>query len=280
MRKLLTDEKGSAKLRHGAREDILSAILYLAPTDSAGCGDVCPWATEDCAAACLATSGRGQVTGPVAGIGGIASNIAEEARLQNMLRYPIHRARIARTRWFFEDRPGFLRQLAKEIRALEKRARKRGAVAAVRLNGTSDIPFERLQVRIPHPDHTGPRAQLLYLEGTLPELFPNVRFYDYTKGYSRMLSYLAQELPSNYDLTFSRSGENDAECAAVLASGGNIAAVFAQLPTEWLGAPVIDGTAHDLRFLDPPGSVVGLLPRGRAKHDRSGFVVRGQGEKS
>jgi hypothetical protein len=47
------------------------------------------------------------------------------------------------------------------------------------------------------------------------------------------------------------------------------------LPATWHDYPVIDGDTHDLRHLDPKGVVVGLSPKGnKAKHDRSGFVVR------
>jgi len=36
---------------------------------------------------------------------------------------------------------------------------------------------------------------------------------------------------------------------------------------------VIDGTETDLRFLDEQGVIVGLLAKGKAKKDISGFVV-------
>jgi hypothetical protein len=42
-----------------------------------------------------------------------------------------------------------------------------------------------------------------------------------------------------------------------------------------MNAPVIDGDEHDLRHLDGRGVVIGLSPKGpRAKHDKSGFVIR------
>jgi hypothetical protein len=37
---------------------------------------------------------------------------------------------------------------------------------------------------------------------------------------------------------------------------------------------VIDGTETDLRFLDEKGVVVGLLAKGKAKKDVSGFTVQ------
>jgi hypothetical protein len=37
---------------------------------------------------------------------------------------------------------------------------------------------------------------------------------------------------------------------------------------------VINGDESDLRFLDDPNVVVGLKAKGRARRDRSGFVVQ------
>ena len=39
------------------------------------------------------------------------------------------------------------------------------------------------------------------------------------------------------------------------------------------GFRVIDGDKDDLRFLDPKGVVVGLKVKGKAKQDKSGFVI-------
>ena len=61
----------------------------------------------------------------------------------------------------------------------------------------------------------------------------------------------------------------------LLNRGTNVSVVFDRVPGEWLGRKVIDGDAHDLRFLDPEGVIVGLKAKGRAKKDTSGFVVRG-----
>jgi len=46
------------------------------------------------------------------------------------------------------------------------------------------------------------------------------------------------------------------------------------MPNTYAGAPVVDGDASDLRFLDPDGVVVGLKAKGDAKKDTSGFVKR------
>jgi hypothetical protein len=157
--------------------------------------------------------------------------------------------RLRKTRWWVEDRPGFLSQLHRELTALQRRAARTGQPIAVRLNGTSDIEWER------HLDLS---------------LYPNVQFYDYTKIARRF----GRTQPANYHLTFSRSEDNGRVADRLMAQGVSIAVVFDRIPESWQGRPVIDGTAHDLRFLDPSGVIVGLTPKGRARRDCSGFVVR------
>jgi hypothetical protein len=102
-----------------------------------------------------------------------------------------------------------------------------------------------------------------------------VQFYDYTK----VLNRLSKPLPSNYSLTFSRSGHNDIECDAAIRMGANVSVVFSidkksAMPTTWNGAPVFDGDDTDARFLDPKRHVIGLRAKGKAKYDTSGFVVQ------
>jgi hypothetical protein len=143
----------------------------------------------------------------------------------------------------------------KELRQHVERAARHGLRPAARLNGTSDIPWESVD----------------------PALFDEFRatvFYDYTKAPHR----IARPMP-NYSLTFSRSETNEADALATLARGGNVAVVFdvprgAPLPASWNGYPVHDADVHDLRFLDPAGSVAGLRAKGPAKRDNTGFVVR------
>lgn len=165
-------------------------------------------------------------------------------------RFPqVQDARIARTRLLFEKRAIFLAMLEANIDAAQRKAERRGLVLAVRLNVFSDRPWER----------------------TAPELFanfPRVQFYDYTKVPGR-------NPPSNYDLTFSRSESNEADCLAEFGRGLNVAVVFAgDKPALWHGIPVVSGDANDLRFLDPRGVVIGLKARGRALSNPTPFVVR------
>ena len=67
---------------------------------------------------------------------------------------------------------------------------------------------------------------------------------------------------------------NHSECEAVLARGGNVAAVFSNIPASYANRPTFDGDQSDLRFLDPKGVVVALKAKGKAKKDTSGFVIQ------
>ena len=210
---------------------VLTGILYMAPYKLSG-KNVCPAASKGCAAACLNTAGRG------------AMNVVQAARLK-------------KTNRFWDDRDQFLMDLAEEIRALSNKAKAKGLKAAVRLNGTSDLPYERY--KMPGTDKN------------IMEVFPNVQFYDYTKLENR---FTGAQLPANYHLTFSRAEDNDHKIDEVL-EHTSAAVVFAgELPETWKGYPVIDGDEHDARFTDAgPGVIIGLIAKGKARHDDSGFVI-------
>jgi hypothetical protein len=167
--------------------------------------------------------------------------------------HSVQDARIKKTRRFFEDRNGFLQQLHKEIKSSVKSAVKKELLSCFRLNLTSDLPWENMIV----------------------SKFPVLQFYDYTKHLKRFVRFLEGKLPSNYHLTYSRSEETpDALVKSLCASGGNVAVVFRNhLPDKWLGLEVIDGDDSDLRFEDGKGKIVGLLEKGLAKKDKTGFVV-------
>lgn len=164
----------------------------------------------------------------------------------------IQEARIRKTIWFFENRKTFMVQLVKDIQAAIRKANREGFVPTFRLNGTSDIRWETVPV-------DGFR--------NIMEMFPTVQFYDYTKLTNR------RNIPANYHLTFSRSEMNEADAVRMLSMGMNVAVVFDVLPETWAGVKVIDGTETDLRFLDEKNVVVGLVAKGEAKVDDSGFVV-------
>jgi len=217
----------NAKTVKGQGRGYMTAILYLAPADESGY-EVCPMASQGCRKACLNKAGMGAFSN-------------------------VQAARIAKTKWYFEDRAAFMAQLMTEVRAFIRKAFKAGLIPVVRLNGTSDIPWERVPV-----------------EGkpNIMAHFPTVQFYDYTKRHNR------RDLPDNYHLTFSLAEDNDTRASAAASNGANVAVVFRtdKFPTTFMGMPVVDGDADDLRFLDGKGVVVGLKAKGPAKKDTSGFV--------
>jgi hypothetical protein len=91
----------------------------------------------------------------------------------------------------------------------------------------------------------------------------------------RMCHFLAGKLPDNYHLTYSYDEHTTmGDMNFILSLGGNVAVVFREeIPAEFMGGKVISGMEHDFRFRDPKGSIVGLVARGRAKKDTTGFVV-------
>ena len=166
---------------------------------------------------------------------------------KNGLINPIHAARLKRTQFFFNDRGAFLEQLEKEINAAIRWSLKRDLIPVIRLNGTSDLRWEN---------------------SGIIQKFNNIQFYDYTKLYNR------KNIPSNYHLTFSRAESNQKQTLSALVNGLNVSAVFRnKLPKTYLNKKVINGDKHDLRFLDPKNVIVGLIAKGKAKKDQSGFVL-------
>ena len=118
---ILTDPTHSPK---GAKSTNPEYILYLAPVREAGTSvDMCPRATHGpngCASSCLYTAGRGKFASIRAG---------RVARTRFMVTYPAH----------------FLVMVAGNLKAIAKRSRNAGTSPWVRLNGTSDVPWERSQ---------------------------------------------------------------------------------------------------------------------------------------
>ena len=195
--------------------------------------NVCKDASLGCTASCLNTAGMGAFSN-------------------------VQRARIEKTRLFFKNKTIFLVILWEEVARAIRSASKKNLTAVFRLNLTSDLPWEKIKLN----------GQSIF------EAFPQVTFYDYTKSPERMTAFLAGDMPKNYHLTFSKSETNGAIAESILKSGGNVAMVFRKsLPTKWLGVDVINGDETDLRFLDGAGKIVGLVEKGKAKKDESGFVI-------
>lgn len=258
----------SAKAAKASGYGYLNAIHYMAPHDSAGVGNLCSHASPQCIALCLGTHS------------GQAAMVSDLEHGTNATR----ESRNLKARLFMAHRQDYMNRLARDIVKLERKAKREGLTLCVRLNGSTDIAWERISFQI--DDKTSraiesrfgsvhPRAGRVM---TLLQLFRHIQFVDYTKNPNRM-----GKTPSNLHLTLSYSGNNLAECLAALKRGQNVAVVFGEgLPRDWHGHSVIDGDLHDLRHLDPicpngeRGVVVGLSPKGlTAKRDTSGFVVRG-----
>lgn len=228
---------GDAKTIKGTKKGVLTGVLYLAPHTISGF-QVCPKATTGCMASCLYTAGRGVYTKTQEG-------------------------RINKTRWFFMERDSFMEGLVKNVEALIRKAKRENMIPAVRLNGTSDIAWEKIKVV---------RNGISY--ASMMKAFPEVQFYDYTKVLGRKTA-LALD---NYHLTFSLSESNQADAVKALAQGYNLAVVMKlrrkeAKPKTWSGYPVINGDETDVRFMDGKGKkIVALFPKGKARHDNSGFV--------
>ncbi len=219
--------QADAKTSKGTGKGYLTGILYLAPASLSGV-NVCPKASQGCRKACLFTAGRGRF-------------------------YSITRARIVKTLAYHLDTPRFILTVKRSINSLLVKAKNKGLTPVVRLNGTSDILWER--------------------NTDIIQSFPLVQFYDYTKIVKR----LNFTIPANYHLTVSLSESNETDALYALSKGYNVAAVFRKaIPDTYLGYRVINGDSTDLRFLDAQGSgqgvIVGLKAKGKAKNDTSGFV--------
>lgn len=215
----------NAKTIKGEKLGYKTGIMYLSPANESGVMNTCTSATVGCTLACLKNSGR------------MPMNV---------------KTRIDKTLLLHRNRELFLECLRYDVRKLVAQAERAGMVPAVRVNGTSDLPW---------------MARLM------AEEFPTVQFYDYTK---HVRPY--QRTMPNYSLTFSYSGENLEASLDALRNGVNVAVVFTTargqaLPATWNGYPVVDGDEHDLRFLDGKGVVVGLRAKGAARKQTSPFIV-------
>ena len=225
--------KGNSKTVKGEKYGFRTFGLHLSPANKSGF-NVCHWSSAGCRVSCLDTAGRGCMSN-------------------------VQKARIAKTKRFFTDKLGFMQDLHKEIESSIRNALRKELIPCFRLNLTSDLPWENIK-------HNGI---------SIIDKFPDRTFYDYTKGFTRMLSYLNGKLPSNYHLTFSKSEvTTDQQVDRVINSGGNVAVVFRdRLPKTYRGIEVVNGDDSDLRFKDGKGVIVGLIEKGLATKDETGFVV-------
>ena len=233
---------GNPKILKGIAQGYNTYILHLAPADLSGY-EVCAKRTIGCTDACLNLAGRG--------------GMFKRGEFTNV----IQQARIRKTKMFFEYRTQFMAMLVKDIELAIKQSIKKDLIPVFRLNGTSDLAFEKYEVI---------RNGVTYKN--IFEAFSQFQFYDYTKILGRKVVLI-----DNYDLTFSAADGNDADVYRAISEGYNVAVVFGvkksePLPEYQFARKVINGDESDLRFLDPRGVVVGLYAKGKAKKDTTGFV--------
>lgn len=225
--------KDNNKTKKGEKYGYLTYILYLAPANISGY-EFCTSRTKGCTISCLFTSGHGRYSNVKIG-------------------------RLRKTYQLLFRTDEFYNRLVWELENLTKKAKRANMTLAVRLNGTADIDWENIPIK----------------DGlTVFELFPNVQFYDYTKRLNRLLV----ELPANYHLTFSLAETKLSQKQALkaLKLDFNVAIVFRdKLPDYWNGYKVLDGDLHDLRFTEGHNEpiIVGLKAKGKARYDKTGFVI-------
>jgi len=224
-----------AKTVKGLKLGFLTGILYLSPADKSG-HNVCSMAKKaQCKEPCLDEAGRG------------AMDFVQLARL-------------SKTDWYFNSRETFMAELIDSVFALVRKAMRENLTPLVRLNGTSDILWEKIAVTYKGVTYTNIMA-----------LFPDVQFYDYTK-------VIGRTVPSNYDLTFSYSGalEFQKYVDQAIAAKMRVAVVFrtvADIPKTFLGLKVIPGDNSDIRHVEPKNKIVALYAKGPARYDTGPFVV-------
>lgn len=235
--KLLT--KSNLKVMKGEKKGYQTWILHLSPYTLGGI-NTCPKATLGCIAGCLNTAGHG--------------GMMKSGETVHDTTNKVQLARKRKTKMFADNRQAFMELLFDDIQKAINYSTKKGFIPVFRLNGTSDISWEKYIVK----------------DGkNIFQLYPDIQFYDYSKVLNRKISHL-----SNYHLTFSRAESNQSDVDYALSIGMNVAMVFDKIPEQYNNMPVFDADDTDLRFLDPANHIIGLKAKGKAKKDTSGFVIR------
>ena len=119
-RKTLLSVEADAKTKKGEKLGVLTGVLYLAPANVSGY-EVCPKRSAGCTEACLFTSGRGGMNS-------------------------VYDSRVNKTIWFHENRDSFMAVIVNDVNKLIRKAKRENMEPAVRLNGTSDIAWEKIRV--------------------------------------------------------------------------------------------------------------------------------------
>jgi hypothetical protein len=238
--KIFTAPNNSTKTAKSFDRGVYSPVQYWAHHDIGGV-NVCAWASPECIRGCLDDSGR-------------------------MVFKSVKEAHLRRKMLFIHDRSQYWRDVLHDINYGIVKAYQLGMEFACRMNGTQDMPWERIPVVVDGKRYAN----------SIMEMYSSIQFYDYTKYPIWKRRESVGRWPENYDLTFSRSEVNHNLVMAHLHLGYRVAAVFPDdnFPDTWKGYKVISQVEDDFTYKKPHGTILGLCAKGKAKKDTSGFVIR------
>lgn len=182
----------NGKTRKSSGEGVYTRGISLAPHTTSGLNkfDSCPRASKECRANCLGTEAGG-------------NRMFADSALSS---------KVLKTHFMLAHPEHFAHLLHHEITQHKAEAKAEGMVPGIRLNVTSDIPYEK----------------------HLPAIFhkhKDVQFYDYTKIHQRVMDQTKTNHPENYHLTLSHTGanheeSNDHHAVAALNAGHVVAMVY------------------------------------------------------
>ena len=213
----------STKVELGQGFGYFTSVLYLAPARLSGY-EVCGGRSVECTRGCLSHQS-----------GHLAFHQAGS---------------IFKTWWFFTDKEEFQTAAIAELHAAMSKAKRKGFKFAVRMNGTSDIPFKKVYQWAEEND---------------------VQCYEYTKLKSVIVRYLDRDdmVHRTYSIDETQASFSFAKTFCEL--GGNASIVIpsarkakaeAIAALQDLDLPIVDGDEHDLRFRDPVGAIAYLKAKG------------------
>jgi hypothetical protein len=218
--------------------DVMPRVMMFAPAKKSGF-QVCAHASPACVFGCLNEAGKGAIEGTWEKPGPQLSQATK-------------------TRAFHRAPEAFVEKLKIEVANMQEQARKQGRTLQLRLNGTSDLPWENYV----------PKSWLSHM-------------YDYTKDEHRWRQqpyYLTfswnEEMPQS-PLEMAREALAAGRPGVTVLMDDKIRKQFLAENKTYHGVPVIDGSTHDYRKSDPPGALIVLKPLGKkVKEDKRGFVIR------
>jgi len=256
-RMLLSPGTSNAKTTKNWRR---TYIMYLVPAAGSGT-NTCSHATPGCILGCLFTAGRGAFKNVII-------------------------ARLRRTKFYLQFEDLFYEMLTRDLISVLKskpRTRKYQIMdeVAVRLNGTSDMPFVLWLNK---------RGMLDRIAAAVPDARKKLIFYDYTKNpklagvqvINGFRYYVTFSHAENYrDEETGKWVDNATRTLNAMNSGQCVAAMFRELPEYWHDHKVLDGDERDDLMIDAyqairgnQGVVLGLKPKGRGALEGTGdFLI-------